>query len=667
MKSLRVSLKSPLWYAFVTLIAWAFIGVQPAFAAAAKCKDHDLCKEHDKCKQHDRGHTKCTSKPKDDGKKDHDDDKGKGDDKGKKNDKCKDHDRCKEHDKCKQHDRGHTKCTSKPKDDGKKGHDDDDDGGKGDDKGDKCKDHDRCKEHDKCREHDKGHDRCKSKKDDGKNSHDDDDDDGKGHDDDDDGGKGDDKGDKCKDHDRCKDHDKCREHDKGHDKCKSKKDDKCKDHDRCKEHDKCKQHDRGHARCQSKPKDQCKDHDRCKEHNKCKQHDKGHARCRSQREPTFAGQAVVVFLTNQLDSSIVLIGDTGPLLSAGGTLEVSVGPTNLMNALLIDMAHAITTTSGNRVHSEASIQEFSIRFMTTNGMEHTITFDHMQVSATAECTPAGGMVSASTQIADLEIDGVEVNVTGEANQVVNIDGGMIIINSQSSSMSSAHGIITAAGLQIQLDGSMEGSIGLAHGDIRCGSGPPEPRDCFKVFGSGAIRGTPSGDLGAFCLTAGKRGEHVSGRLQYLDYDTEMHVRSTAITGFSKTDQATVVITYNVKINGVAGTAMVEVSDKSKSGKADTFAIWLSNGYEASGILCRGNIKFRKCPKHCTRKCDGGHGNGDGDDGKGHDDDDDDGNNGDKCKDHDRCKEHDKCRQHDKGHDKCKSKKDDARGHDDDDD
>lgn len=319
------------------------------------------------------------------------------------------------------------------------------------------------------------------------------------------------------------------------------------------------------------------------------------------------------------------IGDTGQLPSGGGVLEAEVNGTNVHDFLLIDLARAITSGQGNEALSEVSIEEFTARVITTNDVVTTISFESLQVEARAECGTNGPSVSGTTRITGLRINGQEVNVTGEVNQRIDYQGGHVIVNALSSRVEGSYGEVTVIGLYIRDDSCMEGPIGLAHADIDCESTTtPPPTDCFKITGSGAIYGTPSGDKGAFCLSASKRDGGLWGRLQYLDYDTCTWVRSTCINSITRIDECTYVIEYKIRINGQDGTARVEVSDYSKSGKRDLFKIELSNGYEAAGTLCRGNIKIRKCRDNCSRRCDGddNHGDDDDDDHSGHDDDDD---------------------------------------------
>ena len=403
----------------------------------------------------------------------------------------------------------------------------------------------------------------------------------------------------CNDH--CAKHDKCRVHDKAHKTC-APKPDKCKSHDRCKPHDKCRQHDKAHAKCPPKV-DPCKNHSHCA-HNKCRQHDRAHAKCPPKAPPvqatTFSGRATAVYLTNSHQGpATILIGDTGPLPRTGGSIQLDVAGTNVVDALTLDMAHVMTSGSGNASVSEVTIQEFEIAFAATNGVEHTLSFDSLQVTASAECSTSGVVTVTSTvNITGLLLDGASVTVSGEANQVISFDGGSITINAQSSSVSGKYGKITVAGIHLHLDGCMDGSIGLAHADIRCGTRAPGAQCSDRVTGGGFIFDTPSGERANFGVGGGIQNGRLWGHLNYKDHGTGMHVKATSVTGYEVVDATTRMITYNVTIDGAAGTATVLVTDAGEPGRDDLFAIQLSTGYEASGDLGGsgsggGNIQLHK--------------------------------------------------------------------------
>lgn len=132
--------------------------------------------------------------------------------------------------------------------------------------------------------------------------------------------------------------------------------------------------------------------------------------------------------------------------------------------------------------------------------------------------------------------------------------------------------------------------------------PPPEEDCGKLTGGGWITGTPSGAKGTFGVSGGIRRGEFWGHLNYVDHGTGMHVRSTAVTGFvvDPDDPDCRFITYDVSIDGGAGTAVVRACDKGEPGRDDIFEIALSNGYSAGGDLGGsrpggGNIQLHKCP------------------------------------------------------------------------
>jgi hypothetical protein len=132
--------------------------------------------------------------------------------------------------------------------------------------------------------------------------------------------------------------------------------------------------------------------------------------------------------------------------------------------------------------------------------------------------------------------------------------------------------------------------------------------------------------GTFGVSGGIKHGAFWGHLTYQDHAPNgAMVKSTSVTGYSALDAFTRRIDGTAKVNGQSGfTFEVDVSDHGEPGRDDTFAIRLSNGYTASGVLGGGNIQLHKGHGH-GKSCevrDGHHDRDDGDDGE--DDDDGDG-------------------------------------------
>jgi hypothetical protein len=328
---------------------------------------------------------------------------------------------------------------------------------------------------------------------------------------------------------------------------------------------------------------------------------------------TYQGQASIVVITNSnsLPGGSLLLCDTGPLPSTGGSLEQTVSNVNVANGgLVIAMARATTVGDGPQTLSDTAMTGFSVELMPPNGGMSLVTADFVGSTATATCDKNGkASVSASVNIQNLVVNGQAVTVTGAANQVVPFPGGRIVINEQASDVTNGSGVITVTALHVIEDGCLNGLFGFAQAGITCPSTPPPPSSaCGKLTGGGWITGTPSGDKGTFGVSGGIKDGAFWGHLEYIDHDTGMNVHSTAVTGFT-IDPATpncATITYNVDINGVSGgTATVVACDNDDTGHGeqgpkDTFSISVSNGYSAGGDLGGsdpggGTIQMHKCP------------------------------------------------------------------------
>jgi hypothetical protein len=140
---------------------------------------------------------------------------------------------------------------------------------------------------------------------------------------------------------------------------------------------------------------------------------------------------------------------------------------------------------------------------------------------------------------------------------------------------------------------------------------PTPVECKDfVTGGGWIIGL-SGGKATFGATGGIKHGEFWGHLTYVDHYSngkkmmDMNVKGTSVTAYTVVDAITRHIEGTAEINGKAGyTYKVDVKDSGEPGRDDTFSLWLSNGYAASGKLGGGNIQLHKdCRPPVCRQSD----------------------------------------------------------------
>jgi hypothetical protein len=116
----------------------------------------------------------------------------------------------------------------------------------------------------------------------------------------------------------------------------------------------------------------------------------------------------------------------------------------------------------------------------------------------------------------------------------------------------------------------------------------------KVTAGGWINTT--GGRGTFGLVA-RNSTPLQGHLTYVDHGlANIVVHSLSITSYTIVNPTTRTFTGTCEINGVGGfTFTCTVVDNGRPGIADTFAISLSSGYNASGTLQGGNVQVHPVP------------------------------------------------------------------------
>jgi len=122
------------------------------------------------------------------------------------------------------------------------------------------------------------------------------------------------------------------------------------------------------------------------------------------------------------------LSDTGALTSAT-TREASQVAGAVSSVLSAETLHAATFGWADQVASEASLSNLNL-----SGGGLSITADMVMARASQV---KGAVGSGSSILSGLSINGVPINVTGLANQVIAIPGGQVILNQQSVSSTGA--------------------------------------------------------------------------------------------------------------------------------------------------------------------------------------------------------------------------------------
>jgi len=308
----------------------------------------------------------------------------------------------------------------------------------------------------------------------------------------------------------------------------------------------------------------------------------------SSQSTTYSGRATVVQATVLGGTPIapITLVDAGPLPSSGGADERSLLDANVPGLLSAEVLHAATSGQGSRSSSEASVAELAV---TAGG--NSVSAGFLMSRAEAKCTDGTASASGSSEIARLGINGQTIAVSGARGQTIILPNGRVIINEQTT----APGDITVNALHIIVNGIADVVVASAHADIGCPTAPPPPPPTCPDFvtGGGWIVGTPSGARANFAVAGGVKGGALWGHLNYIDHGLDgPKVKGTGVTYYKLVNATTRHIEGTAEINGQTGfTYSVDVADEGEPGRSDTFALILSDGYKASGVLSGGNIQL----------------------------------------------------------------------------
>ena len=325
---------------------------------------------------------------------------------------------------------------------------------------------------------------------------------------------------------------------------------------------------------------------------------------------TYSGRAVALRIDGVENPTPgqIIIADTGPLPATGGSLSASESAISRYGgALVIDQASALVSGAGPETSADTALTNYHVEFITHSGKHVTINADYIGASASASVARNGKVsVTSNVTVQNLVVNGQPITVTGQQNQVVEVTGteARLTFNQVTSAVDKQGcGQISVAAVHFEICECISGNMGQIEAGI-CVSGPPPPPvagECGKLTGGGWILSS-TGEKCTFGVSGGIRRGEFWGDLNYIHHGTGMHVKSTAVTGYSTNPSVpdARIITYNVTIDGVAGTATVDAWDRGEPGRDDFFAIRLSNGYSAQGTLGGdrpggGNLQLHKCP------------------------------------------------------------------------
>src|SRR3989449_972392 len=336
----------------------------------------------------------------------------------------------------------------------------------------------------------------------------------------------------------------------------------------------------------------------------------------SSSRTTFSGDARVIQAT-VLGLPTIVVGEAGPLSESGGAdhstlLSATISKEQTLNLLALDaeVVHAATVGQGNHSRAEASVADVSL-----NVAGNTIQADVLSSRAEARCDGAGGAsASGSSEIAGLVVNGTQIVVTGQPNQLVSPAPVKIVINEQSGGASGNRADMTVNALHITV-ADLTNPTGLpladviissAHADIACAACSSPVGDF--VTGGGWITGTPSGARANFAVAGGMKNGALWGHLTFIDHGSGRKVKGTGVTAYSAPDPVNNPTLRHIEgtadIDGASGRYAVDVTDNGEPGRKDTFSIRLfSDGastpfYTAEGLLAGGNIQLHgasPCP------------------------------------------------------------------------
>lgn len=314
--------------------------------------------------------------------------------------------------------------------------------------------------------------------------------------------------------------------------------------------------------------------------------------------PTYSGRATALSVSvNLLLSKQLVLSDTGELNSTGEPKDEALLEIN-KDVVSASVLKASTVGSGNQTDSMAVTTDLDLD-LSSWGIDLRLSASVLEAAAHAECVDGSEVFHGYSHIANLTINGYSIEKAKEPNTKIALDGLVEVYLNEQTTTDNGMEVTALRVVVLNLHGKpvAEVIVSRARAGITCGSGPdgecPKAgdfvtgggffHDGYKVnFGMhGGI--FPNGNLmGGFNLVT-------SGH----------HIRSSRAVDYRVIDLVTREVDYEASDSGSATSCTIRVADNGEPGRYDTFAIYCTSGYSASGQLSQGgNVQL-----HMPRACD----------------------------------------------------------------
>lgn len=302
---------------------------------------------------------------------------------------------------------------------------------------------------------------------------------------------------------------------------------------------------------------------------------------------SYSGRSVA--LKAVASSTTTVFADTGALSSSGGALEASSLSALVSQTVTADTLHATTIGQGDRVRSEASVANI----VSTIGL-NTVSADFAMSRTMAVSQGGSASVSGQSHVDSLVVNGVPVVVTGQANQIVALIDGQLVVNEQISSGTGNTGSLTVNALHLSLSGGTDVVLGSSNAGVVAGSQNCSSADEFMT-GGGWLSGTAGSAKRSFGVIGGvKQGQNFFGHLVYINRVTNHRVEGR-INLYAPGSGNLRVMNGTGQANGEASEFKVTVADNGEPGTLDSFSIEFTGagGGTDTGTLAGGNLQLHQ--------------------------------------------------------------------------
>jgi hypothetical protein len=303
----------------------------------------------------------------------------------------------------------------------------------------------------------------------------------------------------------------------------------------------------------------------------------------------FRGQATAVSVS--ILGITTTLGDTGALPAKGGALQNNLLTLNVPLVLSGGVAESEVIGVGD--HTDASSTVAGLNVLTSGiGITADLLQSRAYVIGSVNTPPVSW---GTSQIANLNVNGLPIIVTGAPNQTITLPLGKIVLNE----IKQGAGNITVTAIHLTITGIADVALARSYAQVgpctgcsgTCTGTPNCSGNNDFLTGAGSLLNSLNGTA-YFGLALGLNNGLNWGNIIFNDASSLTSFQGTSVSAYTVVSATERIVQGVGKLNGLT-TVNYTLDIVQKTSQESIFTLTLSNGYTISGQINLGFLQIRQ--------------------------------------------------------------------------